>query len=130
MLCTPSNWRPFLYHTKMTDFEYFLVLSVSCKEVGTNSESSDIQINEPQHGHPKRADLPDINIKTGVQSINTARASLKLVNSTLDYIETSLYLALQYYDICICIKLYNNYCIYTTDEHQRHFVSYYCILYN
>ena len=29
MLCMPSNhlW-PFLYHTKMTDFEYFRVLSV------------------------------------------------------------------------------------------------------
>ena len=28
MLCAPNNpRRPFLYHTKMADFEYFLVLS-------------------------------------------------------------------------------------------------------
>ena len=30
MLCAPSNRRrPFSYHTKMADFEYFRVLSVS-----------------------------------------------------------------------------------------------------
>ena len=38
--------------------------------------SSDSQINKPQHGCPKRAELPDININTGAQSINTDRASL------------------------------------------------------
>ena len=40
--------------------------------------SSDNLIDEPQRGCPKRAELPDVNINTGVQSINTARASLKL----------------------------------------------------
>ena len=38
--------------------------------------SSDSEIDKPQHGHPKRAELPDVNIKTSVQSINTERASL------------------------------------------------------
>ena len=38
--------------------------------------SSDSQINIPQHGHPKRAELPDVSINTGAQSINTERAFL------------------------------------------------------
>ena len=38
--------------------------------------SSDSQIDEPQRGCPKRAELPDVNINTGVQSINTERAEL------------------------------------------------------
>ena len=37
--------------------------------------SSDSQIDKPQCGH-KRAEFPDININTGVQSINTEKASL------------------------------------------------------
>ena len=35
---------------------------------------SDSQIDKPQNGHPKRAELPDVNINTGAQSINTERA--------------------------------------------------------
>ena len=38
--------------------------------------SSDSQIDKPQRGRPERAELPDANINTGVQSINTERASL------------------------------------------------------
>ena len=38
--------------------------------------SRNSQIDKPQHGCPKRAELPDVNINTGVQSINTVRASL------------------------------------------------------
>ena len=38
--------------------------------------SSDSQIDKPQRGCPKRAELPDININTGAQSINTERTSL------------------------------------------------------
>ena len=34
------------------------------------------QIDKPQHGHSKRAEIPDLNINTGAQSINTERASL------------------------------------------------------
>ena len=41
--------------------------------------SSDSQIDKPQRGRPKRAELPDININTGAQSINTERASLILL---------------------------------------------------
>ena len=36
--------------------------------------SSDSQIDKPQHGRPKRAELSDLNINTGAQSINTERA--------------------------------------------------------
>ena len=44
-----------------------------------NMASSDSQIDKPQRGRPKRAELPDININTGAQSINTERASLILL---------------------------------------------------
>ena len=33
--------------------------------------SSDSEIDKPQLGCPKRAELPNVNINTGVQSINT-----------------------------------------------------------
>ena len=33
--------------------------------------SSDSQIDKPQCGRPKRAELPDVNINTGMQRINT-----------------------------------------------------------
>ena len=36
--------------------------------------SSDSRVNKPQCGRPKRAELLDVNINTGVQSINTERA--------------------------------------------------------
>ena len=79
MLCAPSNCqRPFPYHTKMADFKYFLVLSVFLwKILGgitqksvLNMASSDSQIDKPQRGRPKRAELPDVNINTGTQNIN------------------------------------------------------------
>ena len=41
--------------------------------------SRDSQIDKPQRGRPNRAELPDANITTGAQSINTKRASLKQV---------------------------------------------------
>ena len=41
-----------------------------------NTASSDSQIDKPQRGRPKRAELPEVNINTGAQSINTERASL------------------------------------------------------
>ena len=34
------------------------------------------QIDKPQCGRPKRAELPDVNINTGTQSITTERTSL------------------------------------------------------
>ena len=39
---------------------------------------SDSQIDELQRGHPKRAELPDVNVNTGAQSMNSERASLTL----------------------------------------------------
>ena len=38
--------------------------------------SSDSQIDKPQGGCPKGAELPDVTINRGVQSINTEKASL------------------------------------------------------
>ena len=38
--------------------------------------SSNSQINKPQRGCPKRAELMDVNINTGTQNVNTERASL------------------------------------------------------
>ena len=38
--------------------------------------SSDSQIDKAQRGRPKRAELPDVNINTGAQSINPEKASL------------------------------------------------------
>ena len=35
---------------------------------------SDSQIDEPQHGRPKRAELQDVNINTGAQSIDTEQS--------------------------------------------------------
>ena len=43
-----------------------------------NMASRDSQIDKPQRGCPKRAELPNININTGAQGINTERASLML----------------------------------------------------
>ena len=50
----------------------------SGKCINFNMASSDSQINKPQRGRPKRAELLDVNINTGVQSINTERASVHL----------------------------------------------------
>ena len=72
---------------KMANFEYLHVVVLFffiflVKKNGIKSESvlniasSDSQIDKPQCGHPKRAELPDVNINTGAQSINTERASL------------------------------------------------------
>ena len=54
---------------------HFHVLSIFLvKQIAINSEKcklSDSQIDKPQCGCPKRTELPDENINTGVQSINT-----------------------------------------------------------
>ena len=67
----------------MANFEYFRVLSVfSWTKLSKTQESvldmagSDSQIDKPQRVCPKRAEVPDVNINTGAQSINTERASL------------------------------------------------------
>ena len=39
MLCAPNNlWQPFSYHTKMADFKYFRVLSISHENIDINLE--------------------------------------------------------------------------------------------
>ena len=53
-----------------------------------NMASSDIHIDEPQLGHPKRAELPDININTGAQSINTERASSRKGRLKVPFLST------------------------------------------
>ena len=47
--------------------------------------SSDSQIDKPQRGRPKRAELPDININTGAQIINTERAGFFQVQEISPY---------------------------------------------
>ena len=81
MLCAPSNRRrPFLYRTygRFACFVRFLVKQIGIKTHKSvlNMASSDSQIDKPQRGCPKRAELPDVNINTGAQSINTERAYL------------------------------------------------------
>ena len=78
-LLTPSNlWRTFSYHTKMADFESILVKKIGMNMSVLNMASSDNQIDKPQRGRPKNAELPDANINTAAQSINSERASLIL----------------------------------------------------
>ena len=43
--------------------------------------NSDNQIDKPQRGRPERPEVPDVNILTGAQSINTERTSLIIGNS-------------------------------------------------
>ena len=73
--------RTFWYHTKMAAFEYFKSCSFSretelaqTQESVLNISSIDSQIDKPQHGRPKRAELSGVNINTGAQSIKTERA--------------------------------------------------------
>ena len=44
---------------------------------------SESDFDKLQRGYPYRAELPDVNIKTGAQSINSDRASLKKETSTV-----------------------------------------------
>ena len=76
-----SHW-PFSYHTKWRTSSIFLFCPFSCKNNWHKLRkvywiwhwSIDSQIDKPQRGRPKRAELPDVNINTGVQLI--LRASL------------------------------------------------------
>ena len=64
-------------------FVWFRVKNKKATEKSVlNMASSDSQIDKPQCGRPKRAELPDVNINTGVQSINTERATLTELLST------------------------------------------------
>ena len=54
--------------------------------------SSDSQIDKPQHGHSKRAERRDVNRNTGIQSINTERASVFKL--------THVHVLLAFHNIC------------------------------
>ena len=67
--------------------------------------SSDSQIDKPPHGRPKRAELPDANINTGAQNINTERASLSdsvCLSFCLSVSQTSLFFTLLPVDRMSC----------------------------
>ena len=51
--------------------------------------TSDSQINKPHRGRPKRAELPDVNINTVAQNINTKSASLIYILTRLMIITNS-----------------------------------------
>ena len=52
---------------------------------------SNSQIGQPQCEHPNKAELLDVNINTGAQSINTERTSLNQVaNNLLDIGESEM----------------------------------------
>ena len=95
MLCMSINRRrPFSYHMKMADFEFFVFCTFSlekkkekkrkkerkkalkeAQKIALNMASSDSQTDKPQRVSPKRVELPDVNINTGAQSINNERTS-------------------------------------------------------
>ena len=48
------------------------------QKITLNTTSSDSQIYKPQRGRPKRAELPDVNINKGAQSIILRAKTRKL----------------------------------------------------
>ena len=46
---------------------------------------SDSHIDKPQRGRPKRAELPDVNINTGAQIVNTERPSLTMNRKNVNH---------------------------------------------
>ena len=42
--------------------------------------SGDSQIDKPQRGCPKRAELPGVNMNTDAQSVDTERASFSIIS--------------------------------------------------
>ena len=80
--------------------------------------SSDSQIDKPQRGRPKRAELLGVNINTGAQSINTEKASLNvfgvkimlhlyvcLLNRLHAVYRVSVFSISAVYHSCLCICL-------------------------
>ena len=81
-LCAYSNSQwPFLYDLSIFVFVFFCFLMkifwAQTQKSTLNLAISDSQMDKSQRGHPKRAELPDVNINTGTQNINTERASFK-----------------------------------------------------
>ena len=71
MLCASSDRRrPFSYHKKMANFRFLVKKNWhKLRKNVLNMASSDSQIDKPQRGCPKRAELPGVNRNTGAQSI-------------------------------------------------------------
>ena len=61
----------------MNLFYHCEVITKMAKSV-VNMASSNSQIDKPQHGCPKKAELPDVNINTGMQSIILRELELHL----------------------------------------------------
>ena len=72
MLCAPNNLSSIFVFCPFSRDK----LTSSQKSV-LNMGGSDSQIDKPQRGRPKRAELPDVNINTGAQSINTEKSLFK-----------------------------------------------------
>ena len=62
MLCAPVFTSAVIFVSVVSCFVRFLVK----KMAALNMSSSDSQINKTQRGRSKRAELPDVNINTGV----------------------------------------------------------------
>ena len=56
--------------------------------------SNNSQIHKAGHGHPKRAKLPDVNINTSVQIIDTERASLSCPHMNFQFISQAFLVVL------------------------------------
>ena len=77
---------------KMAVFKYFRVnVRFLVEQIGKNSEKCiwqnmaistkcDSQMDKPEHGHPKRAELPDVNITHAHKALRV-RASLKPIRT-------------------------------------------------
>ena len=89
LLCMPNKrlW-PFLYYNELykngrlqafSCFVHFLSWHKLRKVYWICQVVIDSQIEKPQCGHPKRAELPDVNINTGVQSINTVECLWSII---------------------------------------------------
>ena len=76
MPCAPGNRRrTFSYHTKMADFEYFRVLSVFSWKIWHKLRKvywiwQVAVVTSINCRRPERAELPDVNINTGVHLIS------------------------------------------------------------
>ena len=82
MPCMPNNcWK---YFCALSVCFLMKKLALTQKSV-LNMASRHSQINKPQCRCPKRAELLDVNINTGVQSINSERASSRDTEDKCDF---------------------------------------------
>ena len=77
-------------------------LKKKCQKSVLNMASSDSQIDKPQCGCPRRAELPDANINTGMQSIHTKSFLFSALSSNSD--KRQLIFIFLFYFISFAIK--------------------------